>query len=77
MTPLSYLLDALDARAYVSIINTTADEFVTKTRMPLYEFLANHGLVAKYRTYDVQSVDVSKTDGIPTVYIRIAKGFGG
>ena len=77
MTPLIYLLDVLDARAYVSIIDTTADEFVTKTRMPLYDFLANHGLVAKYRAYDVQDVDISKVDGTPTVYIRIAKGFGG
>ncbi len=71
MTPLIYLLEALDARVYVSIIDPYADKFLTD-RVPLYTVLADKEFIEKYRAYDVREIRVAKaSDGKSTVYIEI------
>lgn len=72
MTPLIYLLETLDARVNISIIDAYASVFLVNG-VPLYTVLADNDFIANYRAYNVRSVNVSIVQGVRNVYILVTQ----
>ena len=73
-TPFIYLLESLDPKQYISVIDVSVNNFVTPYRMPIYELLANKAIIAKYRAYTVTDMSVSKSnvENAYNVFVDIA-----